>query len=93
MLIIELFVYSERNVQLTPENFPPLPIHDPQIEEDNILVQEIQVQELVRQTRNRSRRCREQTKTGVKPEPAFRGLGCRGKSYKKYRRYENGELI
>lgn len=25
-----------------------------------------------------------------KPEPTFRGLGCRGRSYRKHRRFENG---
>ena len=25
-----------------------------------------------------------------RPEPTFRGLGCRGRSYRKHRRFENG---
>lgn len=41
--------------------------------------------------RNRNRRLRsQQKKLTLKPEPAFSGLGCRGRSHKKYRRYENG---
>lgn len=43
---------------------------------------------------SRNRRIRsQQKKITLKPEPAFRGLGCRGKSHKKNRRYENGNLF
>ncbi|XP_074599657.1 R3H domain-containing protein 4-like [Brevipalpus obovatus] len=63
------------------------------IESDRAVAEELQDRELARQARNRTKKYREQLKkTVVRPEPAFRGLGCRGKSYKKYRRYENANL-
>ncbi|RWS25745.1 R3H domain-containing protein 4-like protein [Leptotrombidium deliense] len=57
---------------------------------------EIQIEEelLARQQRNRIRRLRDQNKrTCLRPQPTFRALGCRGTSYKKYRRYENANML
>ena len=39
------------------------------------------------------RKNRNKPQLPVKPEPAFRGLGTRGKSYKKYRRFENANML
>lgn len=65
-----------------------------QIDLDRQIAEEFQAREMERQDRSRARRFREQQqRTVLRPEPTFRGLGCRGKSHKKYRRYENANLF
>ena len=68
--------------------------NETQIDLDRQLAEEMQARELARQDRDRARRFREQQQRAVlRPQPTFRGLGCRGKGYKKFRRYENGNLL
>lgn len=82
-------VLSLRNHRLnvnTPEN------HDDvrRVVDSTDIVDEILAQrESRRQEKKRlSRRCT--PNKAAKPEATFRGLGCRGKSDKKHRRFENG---
>ena len=47
----------------------------------------IAARESKRQERKMQRKA---VKSSARPEPTFRGLGCRGKSYRKRHRFENG---
>lgn len=72
--------------------------NETQIDLDRQIAEGLQARELARQDRererDRARRFREQQQRAIlRPQPTFIGLGCRGKGYKKYRRYENGNLL
>ena len=60
------------------------------ITDDEQIARELQEEEEAR-VQQRSRRRTQRIASNIpKAEPSFRCLGVRGKSYKKYRRYENG---
>ncbi|XP_053214861.1 uncharacterized protein LOC128398074 [Panonychus citri] len=72
--------------------------NETQIDLDRQIAEGLQARELARQDRererDRARRFREQQQRAIlRPQPTFIGLGCRGKGYKKYRRYENANLF
>lgn len=51
-----------------------------------------QNEERIRIEQQRQRQRRVKKYHGVRPQPTYRCLGIRGKSYKKHRRFENGRL-